>query len=172
MSMADRINIALHSLDKIKVTMNDSNTSRIDVRTPTAIVNSDYNKLKNLPTINGVTVQGDLTYIDLFLAKQSIDTKAHWDNKPTYVPEPGEIVIYTDRNVINGLSYPGIKIGDGNAYLVDLPFLGDDVFMNIIALLEDHINNTDIHVTPEEKQFWNNKLNYSINNEILILNNL
>ena len=44
---------------------------------------------------------------------------------------------------------PGIKIGDGLAYLIDLPFTDSELI--------DHINNTTIHVTAEEKNFWNNK---------------
>ena len=32
-----------------------------------------------------------------------------------------------------------------------------------------HEDNTSIHVTPEEKIFWNNKLNYDVVGENLIL---
>ena len=89
---------------------------------------------------------------------------------PTYIPALGEIVIYTDRNTIGNVVYQGIKIGDGLAYVVDLPFVGDDVYQMILNRIEDHVNNTNIHVTQDEKNRWNNKLNYSINNEELIFN--
>lgn len=121
-------------------------------------------------SINGVKLKGPLTYLDLFLVKGNVNTKAHWESNPLYVPEIGEVVIYIDRQTIEGVDYPGIKIGDGNAYLADLPFLGDDITTQIMDALSDHINNTDIHVTTEEKNFWNNKLNCEVSSETLVLN--
>ena len=50
---------------------------------------------------------------------------------------------------------PGIKIGDGAAYVQDLPFVDEELRDKIM----DHINNPDIHVSLREKLFWNNKLN-------------
>lgn len=49
---------------------------------------------------------------------------------------------------------PGVKIGDGRAYVQDLPFLHE-----IPQEIWDHIYNTDIHVTPRDKAFWGDKIN-------------
>lgn len=103
-----------------------------------------------------------------FSGKISIDTTAGWGEKVSYVPIKGEIVIYSDRAIVGGIDRPGIKIGDGSAYVVDLPFFDEDETNRVINLLNNHINNSQVHVTPEEKSFWNNKLNYQIDGENLI----
>ena len=103
-------------------------------------------------------------------AKAMIDTTENWNIKKKYVPHRGEIIVYSDRSVIDGVYYPGIKIGDGMAYVVDLPFANSDIENAITELLNRHIGNANIHVTPEDKEFWNNKLNFAIDGEKLILN--
>ena len=98
-----------------------------------------------------------------------IDTTAHWAEKTQYIPAKGTIVIYSDRSVIDGINYAGLKAGDGLAYLVDLPYIGDDVAIRIMAAINNHIQNTDIHVTAAEKAYWNNKLDSELDGETLIL---
>ena len=91
------------------------------------------------------------------------DTTANWNAARGFVPMAGEIIIYTDydsyQKEINGriktILIPGIKIGDGGAYVQDLPFVDED----LRDTLMDHINNMDLHVTLGEKTFWNNKIN-------------
>ena len=91
------------------------------------------------------------------------DTTANWNAARGFVPMAGEIIIYTDYNSyqkeVNGriktILIPGIKIGDGGAYVQDLPFVDED----LRDTLMDHINNMDLHVTLGEKTFWNNKIN-------------
>ena len=100
--------------------------------------------------------------------KVKVDTSEHWAEKLTYIPKKGEIVIYSDRRVISGISYPGIKIGDGLAYVVDLPFVGDDSSEMILDILYDHLNNVDNHILPEERELWNNKSSCRIEGERLI----
>lgn len=99
-----------------------------------------------------------------------------WESDKSFIPKRGELVIYSDRGQVEEdgelVDVPGIKIGDGLAYLVDLPFVGDDQAQIITGLLRDHANNHDIHVTLEEKEFWNNKLNFVLSEENLILNRL
>ena len=76
---------------------------------------------------------------------------AEWDEQPPMVSEPGALYIWSDyRQDEQGHNIPGIKVGDGNAYVKDLPFQ-DEGYLS-------HILNTDIHVTAEEKEFWNNKV--------------
>lgn len=106
-----------------------------------------------------------------------MDTTANWNAKRDYIPNRGDIIVYTDHGQIddgygNIIDVPGVKIGDGNAYLIDLPFVGADVRYQILTELRAHTGNTLIHVTPEEKEFWNNKLNCTVNGENLILNRL
>lgn len=102
-----------------------------------------------------------------FSGKISIGTMAEWAEKPTYIPVKGEIVIYSDRYTIDGIVYPSIKIGDGNAYAVDLPFMTDAETNRIVGLLNDHVENMLIHVSAQDRAFWNNKLNYEIDEENL-----
>ena len=91
------------------------------------------------------------------LNKQRVysNTKAVWNAQRDLVGEKDVIYVYTDASSYtdgNTTVYlPALKIGDGQAFLIDLPFAGD-------ARLVQHINDTTIHVTPEEKAFWNNKV--------------
>lgn len=79
------------------------------------------------------------------------NTKAEWDAQPQTVGVKNTIYIYTDyRTDEDGNEIMGIKLGDGNAYLIDMPFT-DEAFLN-------HINDTTIHITAEERAFWNEKV--------------
>ena len=88
-------------------------------------------------------------------AGMQVKTTAQWAQQIDTIGQSNTFYIYTDRsqkeddqgNIIN---YPGIKVGDGSSYLVDLPFV-DEIFY-------DHTNNINIHVTSAEKEFWNNKV--------------
>lgn len=138
---------------------------------------SDYSKLTNKPTINGITLEGILNGYDIGLQDIFFDTTQNWNSQPGFVPGAGQIVIYADHGTTedgsgNAINIPGIKIGDGNAYLIDLPFVGDDTALNILTELERHANDKSIHVTSEEKSFWNSKLNCEIVDEELIFNQL
>lgn len=91
------------------------------------------------------------------------DTTANWEAALGMVPLEGELIIYNDYRTmqkeidgeIKTVSIPGIKIGDGMAYVQDLPFVNEELRDQIL----NHIENPDIHVTLQEKLFWNNKLN-------------
>ena len=89
-------------------------------------------------------------------------TTAEWNAQRTYRPVEGMLVVYTDyKTEVNpetgAITYiPAFKIGDGNAYLIDKPFVGDD----IRVLLQEHMEDTGLHIQPGEREFWNNKLNY------------
>lgn len=90
-------------------------------------------------------------------------TTEWWDSQRSLVGEAGAIYIYTDYQQIeengNIVNIPGIKIGDGSAYLIDTPFI-DQLFM-------EHINSHDIHITPEERVFWNNKVRAVVSDELI-----
>ena len=93
----------------------------------------------------------------------------YWDSV-TYVPKSGEVIIYTDKAQIDGVNIPGVKIGTGNAYVQDLPFVADDLADSLVT----HINDTSMHITSEERSRWDNKLNvdddYAVVNKTLIFN--
>ena len=104
------------------------------------------------------------------------DTTAKWNSNLEFVPKKGEIVIYTDygRKMVDGVEYlvPAIKIGDGLAYLVDLPFVGESDRDAIMKTITDHINNNVVHITAQERARWNNKLDdaaYLSDDESLII---
>ena len=82
------------------------------------------------------------------------DTTANWNAQATMISEAGAIYIYSDYSTVDGVSVPGIRIGDGLAYLADLPFASQET----MSILTRHINDTDIHITARERTFWNNKV--------------
>jgi hypothetical protein len=142
---------------------------------PKVIGVSDYNALTNKPSINGVTLSGNMSTQDLQIVSEN--TTAGWNSNPQYLPKAGEICIYTDYMTIqddmgNDVTYPGIKIGDGNSYLIDMPFVGDDTRYLLLRRLQEHENDAVVHVTQQDRDFWDNKLNYDVNGETLILTRL
>lgn len=115
---------------------------------------------------NGVLKESQLPVL-----KSLYGTTAHWNSQLSFVPEAGQIVIYSDHGTADGsggtVDVPGIKVGDGNAYCVDLPFVGDDVAQYILEQLANHTNNADIHVTSNDKTNWNNKVAVGLTGEVL-----
>ena len=106
------------------------------------------------------------------------DTTENWNAARGMIPLEGEVIVYNDYATITKIVdneektiiVPAIKIGDGRAYVQDLPFVNDDLRDQLL----NHINNPEIHVTMAEKLFWNNKLNVNdaseVVNEALIFN--
>lgn len=156
----------------------DGNDDQLELSHDQPVVNRDYEKLVNRPQINGVELVGNKSASELSLLSQNMHSTSYWDSHGDYVPDEGEIIIYTDRSYINGTYYAGIKIGDGLAYVADLPFVGDDAAERIKELLQTaltrHIQDKVLHITNEERAFWNGKLNYSVDEEgeTLILNRM
>lgn len=69
-------------------------------------------------------------------------TTAEW-NTSSYVSKAGSIYIYTDYSQDEqGRDIPALKIGDGNAYVIDLPFMAS--------------------VTEADREFWNSKVSAAI----------
>ena len=100
-------------------------------------------------------------------------TTAQWNSNPSYPSKKGTLYIYSDYQTVEKdgeeIYLPGVKLGTGNAYLIDLPFLNTP--QNNEQFL-DHINDTTRHITAAERQFWNNKINIDLNlhDENLIIN--
>lgn len=107
-------------------------------------------------------------------AKISYDTTAYWQAHSSYIPEAGEIVVYSDYKTVTKnnetVDVPGIKVGDGSSYGIDLPFADESLASDLI----DHISNTQIHITSAERASWNNKLclheNPVIENNLILYN--
>ena len=78
------------------------------------------------------------------------NTQAVWDTMTNYIPNKGEIIVY-DRD--DNTNYERFKIGDGIKTISQLPFYMED--------LREHTQNTDIHVTAEEKAVWNTRTDAS-----------
>lgn len=98
----------------------------------------------------------------------SYNTTEYWNRQRGYIPKAGEIVIYSDYKTVTvdgkRVNLPGIKIGSGNGYVQDLVFAGggtDD------DLLIAHIADTIVHVTQEDRDYWNNKLNVDDAQEVV-----
>ena len=95
------------------------------------------------------------------------DTTENWNNAVGFIPLPGELIVYDDYEtktyqveeygemVTKTVNIPNVKVGTGNAYVQDLAFINDD----IRDIVMQHIHDYDVHVTLQEKVFWNNKIN-------------
>lgn len=82
-----------------------------------------------------------------------INTTEYWNSKEHFIGEKGHIYVYTDSCYDGETPIPGIKIGDGMSYLIDNAFVSSDR-----ETLLNHINNQTIHITPQERYFWNQKV--------------
>ena len=102
-------------------------------------------------------------YLNANLDKQVLfNTAAGWNAQPTLQSQVNTIYVYTDYRTVNNQNVAGIKVGDGNAYLIDIPFTD--------AIATAHIADTTRHITQAEREFWNNKVSaYYAGTEQLIL---
>lgn len=100
------------------------------------------------------------------------DTEENWNSKPSLISKKGAIYVYSNHSYKDeDTPIPAIKIGDGNAYLIDMPFANEDVS----DLLNSHVTDHIIHITDEERAFWNNKVGAFISptdEETLVLSSL
>lgn len=95
-------------------------------------------------------------------------TKDEWNADASLIAQKDVLYIYSDYKIIQKdgkqILLPGLKIGDGMSYLIDMPFV-NSTDSGIEQLILDHINNNVIHISAAERNFWNNKLNYSFNEQ-------
>ena len=120
----------------------------------------DYNILINKPQIEGTELIGNKKLPDFGIPYVFFDTVEGWASKPSLIAKENAIYVYTDyQHDSEGNNVPGFKVGDGLGYLVDAPFVD--------AVMQEHIMNNVIHVTAEEKEFWNNKVRVYIDSENL-----
>ena len=95
------------------------------------------------------------------------DTTDNWNSKIGFVPEAGQLIIYSDYKTIekdgNQVLIPGIKIGSGNAYIQDLAFLDEALVQQIVNHIDDNLR----HINAGEREFWNRKLNVNDASEVV-----
>ena len=78
-------------------------------------------------------------------------TTEQWNSTPSTISEAGALYIWADyKQNEQGEDIPGVKIGDGKAYIIDLPFI-DDIYTQ-------HIADELIHVSQEDRDKWDNKV--------------
>lgn len=94
------------------------------------------------------------------------DTKENWDGATGFVPMEGELIVYEDYpgnwatrsstmiGTSEGMVVTGIKVGDGKAYVQDLPFVSDDIRDKLIK----HINDMEVHLLVGDREFWDTKI--------------
>ena len=99
-------------------------------------------------------------------------TTEYWNSQRELVGKKSHIYVYSDfgETEIDGqvVAVPNIKIGDGNAFLIDNPF----ITASVEELLKMHIDDSSVHISADERDVWNNKVRAYIdleNPEILIL---
>lgn len=68
------------------------------------------------------------------------NTTEGWNAQPTLISKKDCLYVYTDYAQEDGKDIPAFKVGDGLAYLIDIPF--------------SYMGN----VTAEQIAFWNNKV--------------
>lgn len=81
-----------------------------------------------------------------------VKSTSEWASTPDLVSTKGFIYVYMDKDGEGNITEVKFKIGDGTAYVIDMPFASPSQ-----NDFDAHINNQDIHVTLAEKDYWNNK---------------
>ena len=87
------------------------------------------------------------------------DTKENWNSDPKRIAKKGYIYIYSNYKTHKGKNIAGMKVGDGLSYLIDMAFL-DDIYA-------DHIKDQIIHVSQQDRDFWNNKVRCYMEDEVV-----
>ena len=135
----------------------------------------NYNMLRNKPQIEGVTLQGNLLLTDFGTNNIYYNTTEGWNNQHDLIGKEGAIYIYSDHNTITNendeiIDIPGIKIGDGLAYLIDAPFLDDTLSQNLIDMITmrtiNLLESDNKLVSIEDRIRWNNKVSAMMSSEL------
>jgi hypothetical protein len=85
------------------------------------------------------------------------DTTDNWNKQTSLISENKTFYVYTDHLVDGDLAIPGFKIGDGKAYLIDMPFT-DELYYR-------HILDSTIHITQDERLAWNDKISCKLSDD-------
>lgn len=140
----------------------------IDTSNKRILVNPDTSSADKIAYLKDGVMTDVGTVLDLLLGSSAsfeIHTSQEWSAGPgSVISEQGVLYIYSDGYELEDhTKIPRIKIGDGLAYISDLPFFDEAIRRDLL----DHIDDLDIHVTPAEKAAWWNKLNVDDSQEIV-----
>ena len=113
-------------------------------------------KLSDVSTFK-VKMNGDVVKVES--DNIHVDTTANWNSQIDLVAKKNNIYIYSDY-VTGDTDLPGMKVGDGTTYLIDLPFLAGNS-----DILTQHMLDNVIHVSQADRDFWNNKVTCYISSE-------
>lgn len=95
------------------------------------------------------------------------DTEENWNIQRDMIAKYKAVYVYSNHSYIvdqvgNPTPVPAIKVGDGSSYLIDMPFVDQDIRDYIL----NHISNDSIHVSEQDRNFWNNKVfAFTFNND-------
>lgn len=123
-----------------------------DLEVATTVFGTDKILISGAEDEHLVTINTLQEYLNTHLDKQVLfNTTAGWNAQAALVSQADTLYIYTDyqRDSSNN-PVAGIKVGDGNAYLIDLPFTD--------AIAMEHIADNTRHITSAEREFWNDKV--------------
>lgn len=138
----------------------------IDTSNKRILINPDTSSAQKISYIrDGVMTNVGAVLDDLTQSSVSIEihTSQDWIDAGRAISKKGTFYVYSDGFTQDGQVIPRVKLGDGMAYISDLPFL-DSYLLNQIF---DHINDNNRHITPQQRLFWNNKLNVDDSQEIV-----
>jgi len=83
----------------------------------------DRNVHADLPFSEDAFIDADITgAINVDIKEVLYNTTEYWDSHPEIIAAKGIIYIYSDYKIIDNKTIPGIKVGDGSSYLIDIPF--------------------------------------------------
>ena len=120
---------------------------------------SDFNDKFHARFSSGCDFNVDFGDVSIVQNKEIFyNTTAYWNAHPTLITKKGAIYIYGDwKKDDEDRNIAGMKIGDGTSYLIDMPFK-EELFVN-------HVDDVIIHITEQEREFWNNKVRCFIDPE-------
>lgn len=122
-------------VQKLSVDFNIVNDLSVNLNSPTEPFDAEFGSI--------YVVGGD--------CKVLYASTATWNSQPQLISARGYIYIYSDyRQNDQQQNIPAMKVGDGSAYLIDMPFTDD--------LLYAHIADNIRHITQQERESWNNKV--------------
>lgn len=92
------------------------------------------------------------------------DTTANWEEAINFIPQKGEICIYSDRFQLEDGSYvPGIKVGDGTSFINELKFISENCISNSeIDELYEALNDIRTSTVPNTRKINNKDLSSDI----------
>lgn len=150
-NVVTNISVDLASTQPVSAQMNSS-----------APINAQFNSNQSLDAqLNSNTLPLDVQLGTVYVIggnKVLYASTATWNSRSQLRSEMGYIYIYSDyRKTEQGQNIAAMKVGDGSAYLIDLPFTDE--------LLYDHLLDTIRHITQSEREFWNEKVRCYIDEE-------